>query len=465
MSDSTAVTAVTADTQHISLSEAQEQEPTKITMEAITAQGNKIRLVDSDAGTGASPLDLYCYVKCADNENPTVKACRGVVMSGGKLVLQTFGYTPEFLVSARDSIQEYIGDSLNEYRVFDSHEGSLLRVFYAGNKWYVSTHRKLDAYRSKWASRESFGEIFENALAAEYAENEDLRGRVGVIEPGQSASADEGTPARRLQKAFFGTLDKDKCYCFLVRNTSENRIVCQPPERPTLYHVGTFDKLGGFELDRDVGVPRPLENKFTSLDEALNYAKELNPDELQGVILFSGAKHVKILTDEYSKLFSVRGNEPSVKYRYLQVRMNNSTTDLLYQLYPRYTEIFEDYENKLYAIAQGIYSAYVQRFIKKQYVTVPKEEYQVMRACHSWHLEDRGKNRISQRKVVEKLNEQTPTNLNKMIRHYTTQSEEDKKTGTVPGRYPRTQDDRNSAPNSAPNAVSPPLPSGRASTA
>ena len=48
---------------------------------------------------------------------------------------------------------------------------------------------------------------------------------------------------------------------------------------------------------------------------------------------------------------------------------------------------------------------------------MPREEYQVMRACHSWHLEDRAKNRISLRKVIEKMNEQIPTNLNKMIRH------------------------------------------------
>ena len=35
---------------------------------------------------------------------------------------------------------------------------------------------------------------------------------------------------------------------------------------------------------------------------------------------------------------------------------------------------------------------------------------------HAWHLEDRPKNRMSLRKVIEKMNEQTPTNLNKIIR-------------------------------------------------
>lgn len=454
-------TSVSQETPNISSTPASESEPERISMEQITAQGNKIRLVDSVPGTGESPLDLYCYVKCADNEDKTVKSCRGVVMSGGKLVLQTFGYTPEFNVTTdEDKIRATIGENLEIYRCFNSHEGSLLRVFHEGSKWYVSTHRKLDAYRSKWASRESFGEIFQNAMAAEFSENDSLQNRISsceVIEKDSSTeSTDESTDD--LLAKFFSTLDVTKCYCFLVRNTSENRIVCQPPERPTMYHVGTFDKDGVFDLDTDVDVPHPEEVKMESVDSLLEYAKSLNEDEYQGVILFNGSNHIKLITGEYSKLFSVRGNEPSIKYRYLQVRMNSKETDMLYQLYPRYTEAFEDYENKLYAIARGIYEAYVQRFIKKQYVTVPKEEYQVMRACHSWHLEERGKNRISQRKVVEKLNEQTPTNLNKMIRHYTTQSEEDRKNGTSPGRYPRTQDDRAVA-----NASSPPAPPGRAS--
>ena len=443
------------DATNIDVSEAPVSEPSQLTMEAITAQGNKIRLVDSDPDNGDSTVDLYCYVKCSANENNTVKACRGAVVSGGKILLQTFGFTPELVITEREQIIEAVGD-LEGARVFDSHEGSLLRVFNVRGKWYVSTHRKLDAYRSKWASRESFGEIFEAAVNSEYNENETFHAKIDA-----QGSPTDDLLTKRILLSFFAGLDAEKCYCFLVRNTTENRIVCQPPERPTLYHVGTFDAGGSFSLDVDVGVPHPAEHTFSDSTELLNHAEQVNEDELQGLIVFQGSDHVKIVTKAYADLFAVRGNEPSIKYRYLQVRMDTKMTDLLYQLYPRYTETFEDYENKLYAIAQGIYGAYVQRFIKKSYVTVPKEEYQVMRACHAWHLEDRSKNRISQRKVVEKLNEQTPTNLNKMIRHYATQQDEDKRNGIAVSRYPRTPEAPRSPP---PLPVSPPPtpPPGRA---
>ena len=34
--------------------------------------------------------------------------------------------------------------------VMISHEGCFLRVFYHNGKWYISTHRKLDANNSRW---------------------------------------------------------------------------------------------------------------------------------------------------------------------------------------------------------------------------------------------------------------------------------------------------------------------------
>jgi len=40
----------------------------------------------------------------------------------------------------------------------------------------------------------------------------------------------------------------------------------------------------------------------------------------------------------------------------------------------------------------------------------------VMKECHAWHRSDRIHNRITLNKVIEVLNQQTPSNLNRMIR-------------------------------------------------
>ena len=100
------------------------------------------------------------------------------------------------------------------------------------------------------------------------------------------------------------------------------------------------------------------------------------------------------------------GNEPSIKFRYLQLRLHKENTDDLFRLYPKFADTFEEYENVIYKICENIYESYVNRYIHKQYVTLPKEEYTISKECHKWHMEDRVKNRISMRKVQEK-NERT----------------------------------------------------------
>jgi hypothetical protein len=402
----------------------------KLSKEAISSQGNKIRLVDTDPD---NKLDLYCYVRCMDNSNQIVKSCRGTITLNSKVILQTYGYTHEYTSDNVEHLKKLCPD-LSKLIIHDAHEGSLLRVFNINNTWYVTTHRKLDAFRSKWASRQSFGEQFVNAVVSEYENNIEFKSRV---DSGDNKDVKIFTlknsehVSNEIVTKFFSTLDKDKCYCFLVRNTIDNRIVCKNPPRPILYHSGTFKKnvFDYFSLDEDIGIPSPGAHSFDTWDSLVDFVdNNISKDNLQGLIIFDGKNHLKVLNKDYKYFFNVRGNEPSVKYRYLQVRMDKTSTDDLYELYPRFTDQFEMYENILYQIAKSVYDSYVERFIRKKYVTLPKEEYQIMRACHSWHLEDRVKNRMNLRKVIEKMNEQTPTNLNKMIRHV---MQEEKNTDSV----------------------------------
>ena len=103
-----------------------------------------------------------------------MKHCRVLYFQKMKIVFRGLPYTKNIqqkknLLQLKEKLN--ISD-LSRYRFFDSHEGALLRVFYWQNKWYISTHRKLDAFRSKWASKLSFGEMFKSAIEYQY-ENQD----------------------------------------------------------------------------------------------------------------------------------------------------------------------------------------------------------------------------------------------------------------------------------------------------
>jgi len=355
-----------------------------------------VNLVDSDE----NKLDMFCYVKCCSEDSEILKKCRGVVFNESKLILKAFPYTTEYNNKEITKI-DYIFRDFKDWVFFESHEGSLVRVFYF-NKWYISTHRKLDAFRSKWASKESFGTYFKNALISEEENNSDFK-----------ISLPEGTD---ILDRFQTTLDKTKQYMFLIRNSNENRIVSDSPDRPTVYHVGTFVN-GELNLTENINIPCPKRLIFDNVDSLLNHMKDVFYRQIQGVIGFDlkNNKQVKIVHQDYQDLFNARGNEPSIKFRYLQVRLNKKNVDMLYHLYPEMTNVFDDYENMIYKIGENIYKAYVQRFIKKQYVIVDKEEFNVVKECHSWYLSDRNNHRVSLNKVISLLNQQNPTSLNRMI--------------------------------------------------
>ena len=369
------------------------------TRQNIEAIGNTVNVVDSDED---NKLDMFCYVACSNEDSELHKQCRGVVFNENNLVMKAFPYTPEYNDNQVDEIKNALGD-LKKWHFYESHEGCLIRMFHFNGKWYVSTHRKLNAFRSKWSSSDSFGTMFKDALLIEEQYNFEFRN--GLKE------------GNDIIQRFEGTLDVNKQYMFIVRNNNENRIVCSAPSRPTLYHAGTFVD-GNLVFTENLNISLPEKKEFSTLNELIECVRNTSYKELQGVIGFtSDNKQVKIVSQEYQDLFKVRGNEPSLKFRYLQLRMNKNVK-LLYSLYPHMANTFGDYEDSLLHIALYIYNAYVDRFIKKTFVTVPREEFAIIRECHSWHTKDRSKNRVSREYVVNALNRQSATNLNRMIRRF-----------------------------------------------
>jgi hypothetical protein len=410
--DNTPTKKVTEEVTENAAADLSESEFSRASVEAL---GNRVRLVDNDEGSG---LDLFCYVRCGPTDTGLIRQCRGVVFHKKDVVMKAFPYTIEYNEKETKEIEENIQPYFPNCSFYDAHEGALIRMFYFDGKWYTSTHRKLNAFRSKWASRESFGTSFKRALEVEVANNKELREGIPIGE-------------ENLLERFQSTLDTDKQYMFLIRNTIDNRIVCQPPSEPTVYHVGTFVE-GDLVMTENVNVPYPTKHSFLNMDELCTHVQKIDPSKLQGVIVFAPEnKQYKILNQEYQELFRARGNEPSIKYRYLQVRMVRKQVNMLYYLYPEMADTMDDYENTLYDIARGIYLAYVQRFIKKRFVTVPKEEYSVVRECHTWHSEDRANNRMSVEKVIDVLNQQPATYLNHMIRRFKTEQEKRQETQTV----------------------------------
>lgn len=318
-------------------------------------------------------LQIYSYRYCNNESSDDLKMCRGLVYHGETPLFNSLGYTRELSDTVDPTT---ININFEESSVYSSEEGTLIRVFYSSvnNKWYISTHRKLNAFYSKWGCQVSFGEIFTRSLLPIF----------------------QDCVYENVIDRFTSTLEKSNIYFFFIRNIPENRIVCKAPEKYTVYHMGTLINGTEFSTNIDTIVPKLPKLEINTSEEAIEFVKKCDPFAQQGIIIFDkNGRQTKIINSKYQLYYQVRGNDPSVIFRYLTVRTHPTYSRFMYELYPEYNDWFVGYENTIFKIARDIHSAYLNRFVHKNKVIVPDEEYQIMRECHGWHISDRENNKVT----------------------------------------------------------------------
>jgi hypothetical protein len=382
-----------------------------ITRDLINSLAPFIRATDTDNDTG---LVNFCYVNNPEingeyqKNKATINACRGIVFDKSTMIMNAFSHVPDYSADDVTVLDEFkrlaghtsIGDDIDiinngvsKCRFFEAHEGVLIRMFCYNGKWFVTTHRKLNAFTSKWGGNESHGTSFKNALREQLGKS--------------------GNPLDLLKEK----LDKSNQYMFLVRNTKDNRIVCSAPEKPMVYHVGTFID-GVLRLDDDtVPITKPREITITDIDDMYNNVSGSDVATSPGLIAFApGNSQFRITNAEYTRLFNIRGNQSSIKFRYLQLRSNPSDRDMLAQLYPEFIPEFEKYEDALIQVTINIHTAYMDRFVNKKHVVVPHAEYNIIKTAHSWFHQDRTNRVVTKHVIWDILAEQSPPSLNQMIK-------------------------------------------------
>ncbi len=323
-----------------------------------------------------------------------------------ELVCPSFGHTEEILSSDEEKLGKL---DVNSYEWFYSSEGTLCRIYWYSGRWYISTHKKLSAFDSRWSCKFSFGEIFIHCLESLFPEQKE-----------------------NVFDWFCEHLNKNEVYYFLLRCNSQNRIICNVNnirDTDRCIYIGRLsdqkyslndgnhdiDLLGHFFCAPSVKVDATT---------ILSKIENIDPFVYQGLIGFrlmenSTKTHViKLLNSEYKKWMNIRGNNPNLRFRYLEIRQSPEMVEKLYKLYPKYSEMFDDFEEILFKLARKIYTAYIERYIKNKYITLPKEEYLLLKKCHDWFLQDKLNNKIFTRKVLEFLNSEPPLHLYKMIKRY-----------------------------------------------
>ena len=313
-------------------------------------------------------LAVYHYSDDTPLNNTELMNVRGIIKDTDtqQVIVKTFGFTPEVLADDHEKLNQWIAPLVRgaQTKFYKSYEGTLLRVWWWKDKWFLSTHRKLDASKSRWGSNKSYGELFNRALVASVCEG----------------GFDE----------FVKLLDTNKIYVLLLRSYKENRKVCDGADQPTLYGIGAFFRDQNFAFTQDISETKcatPEQIHIESADMLVETVYNMNPKECQGIVIMNpDGSSGKIVSLAYNLLDQLRGNVPNVLHRYVQIRWDTVKQQLFRELYPEHIAKFDEWEASMNHIVSNVLRKYIERYVNHRTAILPPEQYDLMRQLQTYYI-------------------------------------------------------------------------------
>lgn len=289
--------------------------------------------------------------------NPKIDShVRGIVVDIEKevIVCKSFPYTEEFT-----DIFQLKDLNFPDYTITNAYEGTILRLFNYNDKWYLSTHKKINGRESRWSGRE-FGELFDEVLNGYSLDN----------------------------------FDKKYTWIFLLSH-NENKIIIDV-ETPKLYLTGIFDgkniihpsklllpKHEPVTINKRINIP-----DFHAFETLFN---ELNPSNVNGLLLYNNNEYIKLSLREYDRRKRVRGNNPNIEIRFLELYKYNRHDELV-NLFPQFSERFVQLQKQLEELLNFLEEKYTIRNIQRQYHRIEPEYARIVDKIYYQRTEkDEGK--------------------------------------------------------------------------
>jgi len=373
-------------------------------------------------------LKVYHYENCNNDSEDDLKAVRGIIKSNQTVCCKSFGFTPEILSSDTEGLEKHVLSVLNDknekYTFFESHEGSLLRLWYdsINNKWRLSTHRKIDAFYSKWGSNTTYGEMFTSILHSDKNQNNFISKQSWADD--ENSDDENGNISKQNQDifdVFTSTCEKHLVYVFLIRNTDNNRVVVRGYTEPKMFCLGTFNSKTNFSYSppsKKFTYQYPPLYNFTTLDNCIQDISNVDIFKLQGYTLITqNGKMIKIVNPTYDEYFKCRNNVPNIEFRYIECRNDPHNLSLLKECYPEYTSTFNDVETILSSITTNVYKKYLTRYIYKNVALLPPPQLNILKNLHTRFI-NKEFTRISHEIVSNTIKSLSVKELYYLIKNY-----------------------------------------------
>jgi hypothetical protein len=393
-------------------------------------------------------LKLYHYDSCDLNSPSELQSTRGIIKHNSAIVCKTNGFIPEITTEDSENIKKFIETNSKDGTFYEAQEGSIVRLWYYSedpdvkkHKWFLSTHKRINAFSSKWGSSTTYGETFITFISklnikaknvsswadVESDEDENQLDSKNVVDSVDETNlknkktVELNSKNKTIFDSFCTQCDKNCIYNFLIRNTNNNRVVVKGYTEPEIYCLGTYNKTKNFKYEpvkKNFLIPSLPSYTFSTIEKAINDINKFDVFKVPGLLLItSSGNMVKLVNPRYDHLFKLRGNVPNILVRYLELRSTESDKIELYYLYDEKIDEFKEMETILSDIAKNIFRKYLSRYVYKKVSILPPVQYKIMNKLHNLY-KDKIITKMTLNDVIKTIDTTSASELYNLIKNY-----------------------------------------------
>lgn len=270
--------------------------------------------------------------------------------------------------------------------------GTLVRAYFDGHYWRLSTNGAIDAYDNYWISKRSIGNLFDECLFKIYNMN-----AIFAYSP----------LARKL--------NTDYTYQFILQHPE---VHLEMVSRPYIYHIGTFDNKGLTYVEKANAdrLPRPLSGVFSDFSD---FRKHFDSSSGAGFTLCaegdasSQTPRFKIIKPDHAHKMKLLGRTSNLYLRFIECKAEGLDRDLV-RNFPGMRYYATAVERFLHEIAHEVNALYAAKYIGKNYNL--EINYYLRPIINALHIEyQRTRVRVSPQTVLTLINSYHPKRINFLL--------------------------------------------------
>lgn len=316
-------------------------------------------------------LFLVKYSKKNDLITNEVGNIRSIVSSDPSLSedFTIYSMSPIKSMKYTEFIEKYPEIDNNQVIVEEFIEGTMVNVFWADQKWNISTKSNIGA-KNKFFGNITFDVLFQEACI--------------------------------LSKLNIELLDKRISYSFVLQHP-KNRIVTEfyipllwlieayHITKTSLYSLNTQSIIKTHEAFRGsyVHIPKKFYH-FMNYQQVYQYFTDKTiPYQVMGCVIRNTMtnERTKIRNPNYEYVRQLRGNQPKLQYRYYELMQEGKIQTFL-DYYPEYKSDFFSFEREMKHFINTLFDQYKQCYIRKE---KRLQEFPTQYKKHMFNIHDKYK--------------------------------------------------------------------------